>query len=35
MPGISRYSIDMLPKVIDNALKNKIPMIAFFPYTKQ
>ena len=32
MPGISRYSIDMLPKVIDKALKNKIPMIAFFPY---
>ena len=34
MPGISRYSIDMLPKVIDKALKNKIPMIAFFPYTQ-
>ena len=30
MPGIFRYSIDMLPKVIDKALKNKIPMIAFF-----
>tara|TARA_B100001029_G_C14731769_1_gene270754 strand:+ start:37 stop:330 length:294 start_codon:yes stop_codon:yes gene_type:complete len=34
MPGISRYSIDMLPKIIDKALKNKIPMIAFFPYTQ-
>ena len=35
MPGISRYSIDMLPKIIDKALKNKIPMIAFFPYIQK
>ena len=33
MPGVYRYSIDMLPKVIDKALKNKIPMIALFPNT--
>ncbi len=33
MPGVYRYSIDMLPKVIDKTLKNKIPMIAFFPNT--
>ncbi len=33
MPGIFRYSIDMVPKIIDNALKNQIPMIAFFPNT--
>ena len=33
MPGVFRYSIDMVPKMIDNALKNQIPMIAFFPNT--
>ncbi len=33
MPGIYKYSVDMVPKVIDKALKNKIPMIAFFPNT--
>ncbi len=33
MPGIHKYSVDMVPKVIDKALKNKIPMIAFFPNT--
>ncbi len=33
MPGIYRYSINMLPRVIDKALSNKIPMIAFFPNT--
>ena len=33
MPGIFKYSVDMLPKVIDKALLNKIPMIAFFPNT--
>jgi len=35
MPGIYRYSIDMLPRVIDQALLNKIPMIAFFPNTQK
>ena len=33
MPGIFRYSVDMLPKVIDKALSNKIPMVALFPNT--
>ena len=33
MPGIYRYSVDMVPKVLDKALKNKIPMVAFFPNT--
>jgi len=33
MPGIFRYSINMLPKIIDKALYNKIPMVAFFPNT--
>ncbi len=31
MPGVYRYSIDMLAKVVDQTLKNKIPMIALFP----
>ena len=31
---IFRYSIDMIPKIIDKALSNKIPMIAFFPNTQ-
>ncbi len=33
MPGIFRYSVNMLPKIVDKALLNKIPMIAFFPNT--
>ncbi len=35
MPGVCRYSVDKLPKIIDNALKNKIPMIALFPETNK
>ena len=34
MPGVYRYSINMIPKIIDKALSNKIPMIAFFPNTQ-
>ena len=33
MPGIFKHSVDMIPKIIDKALKSKIPMIAFFPNT--
>ena len=33
MPGIYRYTIDRLGKVIDRALSQKIPMVALFPYT--
>ena len=33
MPGIKRYSVDRLNKVIDRALSQKIPMVALFPYT--
>ena len=35
MPGIFRYTIDKLGIVIDKAIKNKIPMVALFPYTKK
>ena len=31
MPGINRYTIDKLTKVIDSALSQKIPMVALFP----
>lgn len=31
MPGVFRYSLDSLHKIIDRALKNKIPAIALFP----
>ncbi len=33
MPGIFRYSIDKLGKIIDRAIFLKIPMVALFPYT--
>ncbi len=33
MPGIFRYSVNMLPKILDKAEKYKLPMVAIFPYT--
>ena len=33
MPGVYRYSIDMLGEIVGNAIKYKIPMIALFPST--
>jgi|TARA_B100001741_G_scaffold262587_1_gene226998 porphobilinogen synthase len=33
MPGINRYSIDKVNKVVENACKRKIPLVALFPYT--
>ena len=33
MPGVYRYSIDQLGGVVNNAIKNKVPMIALFPST--
>ena len=33
MPGIYRFSIDQLGKIINNVIKNKIPMVALFPST--
>ena len=32
MPGVKRYSVDKLPKILKEVKKNKIPMIALFPY---
>ena len=34
MPGVYRYSVDKIPTILDGAVKNKIPMVALFPYTK-
>ena len=33
MPGVYRYTIDQLGKIVSEAIKNKIPMIALFPST--
>ncbi len=33
MPGIKRYSVDKLPKILNEVKKYKIPMIALFPFT--
>jgi porphobilinogen synthase len=35
MPGVYRYTIDKLGIIVDKAIKNKIPMVALFPYTKK
>ncbi len=35
MPGINRYSINNLGKIIDKAIKHGIPMVSIFPYTNQ
>ena len=31
MPDVFRYSIDNIGKIIDRAIKNKVPMVALFP----
>jgi len=33
MPGVYRYSLDKIEKLVERAIKNKIPMIALFPNT--
>ena len=33
MPDVYRYTIDKLGVIVDRAIKNKIPMVALFPYT--
>ena len=35
MPGVYRYTLDKLTRVIDSAIKNKLPMVALFPYTEK
>src|SRR4026207_1270743 len=31
MPGVERYSVDRLPPVAEQCLKNRIPVLALFP----
>jgi len=33
MPGVYRYSLDKIEKLVEKAIKSKIPMIALFPNT--
>ena len=35
MPDVYRYTIDKLGIIVERAIKNKIPMVALFPYTKK
>ncbi|MDC3090102.1 porphobilinogen synthase [Candidatus Pelagibacter sp.] len=35
MPGVYRYTLDRLFPLIDKAIKDKLPMIALFPYTEK
>ena len=35
MPGVYRWSIDKLGFLLDRAIRNKLPMVALFPYTKK
>jgi porphobilinogen synthase len=34
MPDVYRYTIDKLGIILDKAIRNKIPMVALFPFTK-
>ena len=33
MPGVYRYSVDQLGAIVNNIIKNKIPVVALFPST--
>ena len=33
MPGVYRYSLDKIEKLVESAINKKIPMIALFPNT--
>jgi porphobilinogen synthase len=35
MPDVYRYTIDKLGVIVDRAIRNKIPMVALFPYTNK
>ena len=34
MPGVYRYSVDMLEKIVEKALQLKLPLLALFPHTE-
>ena len=35
MPGVYRYSLDKVEKLIEKAISRKIPMVALFPHTSE
>ena len=35
MPDVYKYTIDKLGLIVDKAIKNRIPMVALFPHTKE
>ena len=35
MPGVYRYTLDKLSHIVDKAIKNRLPMVALFPYTNR
>jgi len=35
MPGVYRYTLDKIASVVDKAIKQKLPMVALFPYTEK
>ena len=35
MPGVYRYTLDKLEKIVESAINKKIPLIAFFPNTQR
>ncbi len=35
MPDVYRYTINNLSRIVDKAIKNRLPMIALFPYTEK
>ena len=35
MPGVYRYTLDKLSGIVDEAIKNQLPMVALFPYTEK
>ena len=35
MPGVFRYTLDRLVPVVEKAIKNKLPMVALFPYIER
>ena len=34
MPGVYRYSLDKLSLIVEKAIKNRLPLVALFPYTE-
>ena len=35
MPGVYRYSVDQIEKIVEKALKLKLPLLSLFPHIKK